>query len=117
MTNKTKIFVDGNCVVCSAEITHYNRIAPGFFEVIDITHPDFNATQFNLTTAAVNKHMHVLTPEGDLKIGVDAFAHIWSRIERYKIASKLIQSPAIKPIAKVGYAVFAVLRPYLPKKK
>jgi predicted DCC family thiol-disulfide oxidoreductase YuxK len=116
MNPKTKVFVDGNCIVCDWEIAHYKRMAPELFEIVDISAPDFNAADFSLTAEAVNKNMHVLTPEGDLKIGVEAFAHIWSRIEKYKLAAKLIKAPLINPLAKLGYKAFASLRPYLPKK-
>jgi len=115
--NKTKIFVDGNCIVCDFEISHYKKIAPDLFEIVDISHPDFNAGLHGLTQEAVNLNMHVLTPEGELRIGVDAFAHIWSRIEKYKVASKLIQLPVLKSGARLGYKVFTVVRPFLPKKK
>jgi predicted DCC family thiol-disulfide oxidoreductase YuxK len=114
---KSKIFFDGNCIVCDTEVAHYKRIAPNLFEMFDISSPSFDAKQFGLTVEAVNKNMHVLTPEGEIKIGVDAFAHIWSRIDKYKFASKLIQMPVVKSLAKVGYRVFAEIRFLLPKKK
>lgn len=116
MTTKSKIFVDGNCIVCDWEISHYKRIAPELFELIDISDPSFNAGQYGLTAEAVNVNMHVLTPEGELKIGVDAFAHIWSRIHRYRFAEKIIQLPIVHSLARLGYKCFTVIRPYLPKK-
>jgi predicted DCC family thiol-disulfide oxidoreductase YuxK len=113
---KTKILYDGNCVVCDLEISHYQRMAPTEFELIDISQKDFDAAKFQLTGREVIKNLHVITPEGELRIGVDAFAHIWSRIERYKFATKLIKNALVNPVAKVGYAVFTVIRPYLPKR-
>jgi len=117
MGNKTKILADGNCIVCDLEVSHYKKLAPDIFDVVDISQPDFDAAKYGLTAEAVNKHMHVLTPNGEIKIGVDAFAHIWNQFERYKIASRLIKLPIINPIAKAGYLAFATIRPYLPKKK
>ena len=113
---KTKILFDGNCVVCDIEISHYKRIAPELFEIVDISSAEFRASDYKLTKEAVDKDMHVITPEGDLKIGVDAFAHIWSRLPRYQVFSKAIMLPVIHPCAKVGYSIFAKLRPMLPKK-
>ena len=114
---KTKILFDGNCIVCDAEISHYKRVAPDTFELVDISSADFKAKDFNLTKEDVDKNMHVFTPNGELKIGVDAFAHIWSRIPKYAWASKWIQFPAVSPLAKLGYSFFTVVRPYLPKKQ
>jgi predicted DCC family thiol-disulfide oxidoreductase YuxK len=116
-TQKTKIFVDGNCVVCDLEISHYKAIAPELFDIVDISAPGFDAPHFGLTAEAVNKHMHVLTPEGKVAKGVEAFAHIWTRIPRYHFAAKWVRLPVINPLAKAGYEVFAYIRPWLPKKK
>jgi len=98
------------------EISHYQRIAPEAFELVDISSADFKAGNFKLTKADVDKNMHVFTPNGELKVGVDAFAHIWSRIPKYAVAAKVIHWPIVNSAAKVGYCVFTVLRPYLPKK-
>lgn len=114
---KTKIFVDGNCIVCDFEVSHYKRIAPELFEIIDISHPDFDATKYGLNKEEVNLNMHAFTPSGELKIGVDAFAHIWSRIQKYRFASKAIELPVINQLAKLGYFVFARNRHWLPKRK
>ncbi len=116
MIEKSKIFVDGNCIVCDMEISHYKKIAPDLFDMIDISDPTFDASKYGLKNLDVQKNMHVLTPSGELKIGVDAFAHIWSRIEKYNLASKFIKVPVINELAKVGYKIFATVRPLLPKK-
>lgn len=116
-SGKSKILVDGNCIVCDWEIAHYKKIAPADFEIIDISDPRFDAQALGLTAEAVNKHMHVIDPEGNVHKGVEAFAHIWSRVPRYQWAHKIIHWPVVNPAAKVGYEVFARVRPYLPKKK
>lgn len=103
-------------MVCSWEISHYKRIAPELFELVDISDPSFDAAQFGLNAQSVNVDMHVLTPDGELKVGVDAFAHIWSRIPKLNFADKLIRLPIVYPLAKIGYKLFTVVRPYLPKK-
>ena len=114
---KTKIFVDGNCIICDAEISHYKRLAPDLFQLVDISDREFDPTKFGLTSAGVNKNMHVQTPRGEVKVGVDAFVHIWSRLSRYKTAATLIQWPIIYQMAKLGYCGFTIVRPYLPKRR
>ena len=113
---RTKILVDGNCVVCDFEVSHYKRLAPNLFDIVDISSPQFDAQKFGLTTAAVNKHLHVITPDGTVLNGVDGFAHIWSRLPRYAFASRIIKVPLIHKAAQLGYVVFAEIRPWLPKK-
>ena len=116
MSDKSKILYDGNCVVCDIEISHYKRIAPMDFEMVDISNPSFKAVDYGLTTDAVNRHTHVMSPDGKIHVGVDAFAHIWSRIPRYSFAKKIVDLPGVRSMAEVGYEVFVRLRPYLPKK-
>lgn len=114
---KSKIFVDGNCIVCDMEIAHYKRVAPNDFDLVDISDSSFDAAKYGLTAEAVNKHIHVETPDGEMLKGVDAFAHIWSRIPKYSKFSKVVALPGISQVAKVGYEGFAFIRPWLPKKK
>jgi predicted DCC family thiol-disulfide oxidoreductase YuxK len=114
---KTLIFVDGNCVVCSLEINHYKKIAPELFDLVDISDPRFSGQNFGLGARDVQFYMHVQTPDGEILDGVEAFAHIWSRIPRYRWASQLIAVAPVKFFAKIGYHAFAHIRPWLPKKK
>ena len=116
-TNKSKIFYDGNCVVCDMEISHYKRIAPDLFELVDISAPEFKAEAFGFNAKDVDRDLHVLTPDQKLVVGVEAFAHIWSRIPKYRRLEKLIHLPVISPAARAGYKVFTVIRPWLPKKQ
>jgi predicted DCC family thiol-disulfide oxidoreductase YuxK len=116
MNDRSKIFVDGNCIVCDYEISHYKRVAPDLFDIVDISDEKFDASAHGLTAKAVNKHLHVQTPSGEILKGVDAFAHIWSRIPRYSFATKLVNLPIAKSLAQIGYAIFVEVRPWLPKK-
>ncbi len=113
---KSKILFDGNCIVCDFEISYYKRKYPDLFEIIDISSPTFRAQDFQLTQEQVDKHMHVITPEGKLAIGVDAFAHIWSRIPKFEKYGKIIKMPGVNALAKIGYSIFSTVRPILPKK-
>jgi predicted DCC family thiol-disulfide oxidoreductase YuxK len=114
--NKTKIFFDGNCIVCDSEVSRYKRMAPDLFEIVDISAVGFDAAEYGFDQNKVEFNMHVLTPTGELKIGVDAFAHIWSNFDNLKWAAKVIKYPLIYSLAKLGYWAFAHSRHLLPKK-
>lgn len=116
MAEKTKIFFDGNCIVCDIEVAHYKRIAPQIFDIVDISAAGFDAAKFGLSPQKVQYHMHVLTPEGSILVGVDAFSHIWSRLDGYGFAAKVVKLPVIYPLAKIAYNIFAKYRHLLPKK-
>jgi predicted DCC family thiol-disulfide oxidoreductase YuxK len=113
---KSKIFYDGNCVVCDIEIGHYKRIAPNEFDLVDISAPDFDAAKFGFDSKDVNREMHVMGPDQTVHVGVEAFRHIWSRIPKYQWLSGLIGQPGIRSVAGVGYQMFSKIRPYLPKR-
>lgn len=114
---KTKIFVDGDCIVCDMEIAHYHRVAPGQFELVDISGPEFRAEDHGFTPEDVRKNLHVVTPAGEVLIGVDAFAHIWSRTKKYQFAAKLVRLPVANSVAKAGYMAFTYVRPLLPRRQ
>lgn len=115
--SRSKILVDGNCIVCDWEISKYARAAPDAFELVDISAPDFDAERYGLTPKAVNRRMHVLPPDDRVLTGVAAFAHIWSHIPAMRWASRVVALPGIAQLATVGYEAFAWLRPWLPKKR
>lgn len=104
-------------MVCDTEISHYKKIAPEIFELVDISNPSFDAAHFGLTSEAVQRHMHLQTPEGKILIGVDAFAYLWSRLPQYRWASKIIKWPVIYQMACLGYEVFARHRHLLPQRR
>ena len=116
-TTKSKIFFDGACIVCDMEISYYKRKNPEIFDLVDISSPTFDAKTYGLTPEEVQLHMHVLTPDGRIAKGVDAFAHIWSRMPMYKPVAFLIKLPGIYMVARIFYRIFAsYIRPLLPKK-
>lgn len=116
MNHKIKILVDGNCIVCDFEVSHYKRMAPEIFEIVDISSANFKAEEFGLTASAVDEKLHVIDTNNQLYLGVDAFICIWKQLPLYKWLAWLIKLPIIYSLAKIGYVIFAKNRKYLPKK-
>ena len=114
---KSKIFVDGNCIVCDMEVAHYKKIAPESFDIVDIAAPGFDAAAYGLTPEAVQAHMHLLTPEGKVLTGIEAFIHIWNQIPKYHWAARAIRWPGVYTLSLIAYDVFAKYRYLLPKRK
>ena len=115
---KSKVYFDGACHLCSREVEHYrNKDKLGKLEFIDISTPAFSAQAEGLDPERVQRIMHLRDEEGKLHLGVDAFIQIWNSIPGYGAFSKIAKLPFINPALKLGYSVFAALRPYLPKRK
>lgn len=118
MTHKVQVFYDGSCHLCSREIDHYRRQdSSGKIDFVDISSPGFEAKKFGLDSEKVKIHLHVRDKNGQIQTGVDSFVAIWQELEILQPMIFLAQTAPFRQIAKVGYSVFAVLRPLLPKKK
>lgn len=117
-SKKSKIYFDGACHLCSREVEHYaKKDKLHKLEFIDISDANFSAAKEGLDAKRVNQIMHLRDENGEMHLGVDAFIRIWDSIPGYAAFSKFANLPVINPLLKLGYSVFAALRPYLPKRK
>jgi predicted DCC family thiol-disulfide oxidoreductase YuxK len=117
-TDKTTVFFDGACHLCSREVGLYERADSACtLNLVDISKPDFDAKTYGLDEAKVNKHMHVRRPSGDTEVGVEAFVAIWEALGKYSWAVRAARSPVLRPAMDIGYRAFARIRPYLPKRR
>ena len=113
-----RVYYDGLCHLCSREIEHYRRQSGSEnLHFIDITSENFDAAREGLDPFLVHKEMHVKRQDGSVKTGVDAFIEIWDHLPRYRWAVKAARSNFLKPLLHFGYALFARIRPWLPKRK
>jgi predicted DCC family thiol-disulfide oxidoreductase YuxK len=111
------VYFDGLCHLCSREINHYRKNA--FAErlrFVDITESQFNPTQEGVDPFAVHRSMHVKRPNGDIIDGVDAFIEIWRTLPGYLWLAQTVSLKPVHALAKLGYSVFAKIRPLLPRK-
>ncbi len=115
-----KIFYDGGCKVCAWEIQKYIKLdEKQALGTIDINAPGFDATVYGLDRERVQKYFHVLTPDGRVIAGVDAFVEIWKALDTapFRLAVKVAGNPLVHSILELGYAGFVRIRPYLPRNK
>jgi predicted DCC family thiol-disulfide oxidoreductase YuxK len=116
-----KIFYDGSCAVCSAEMEHYReKDAKGNLIFIDITAPDFRPETYGKTRAELMRRLHVLDAEGKYYTGADGFPPIWRALppeSAYVFLARLVEMPPVNQIAKACYFIFARLRKFLPKRR
>ncbi len=112
------VYFDGLCLLCSREIDHYRKQQGGeALQFIDITKPEFNAVALGLDPMQVHKIMHVQNSDGVLHTRVDAFIAIWERLPKYHKFARLARLKWVRPILDLGYEAFALIRPYLPRRK
>lgn len=103
------VFYDGKCGLCSKEINHYRKIAPGgVFNWQDITESADNLKEEGVTLSQGLKFLHAKDGNGKMHVGVDAFILIWRRIGRlWRILAIFVSLPLIKQMANFSYKLFA----------
>ena len=119
LSNRLAIFFDGGCRVCAWEVEKYLALDRNQkLSTIDINAPGFQATEYGLSAEQVRKYFHVLTPEGKVIAGVDAFIEIWKTLGSplSLLASRWAKFPPVHLALRAGYRVFVEIRPYLPRK-
>ena len=106
-----RVFYDGQCPVCNAEIhRHIRHDVHQHLQAINIAAPDFNATAYGLDPQHVHDVMHVLTPDGLELKGVDAFVCIWNALPARpdrRILIALLRIPPVRKLADIVYLAFA----------
>jgi predicted DCC family thiol-disulfide oxidoreductase YuxK len=115
-----RIFYDGACVVCATEIEHYlRRDRDGRLVAMDISSPDFDPDEYQISLADFMYELHVIDRSGTIYRGVEAFWAIRQAFPAstvYGILGAIVTAPVLNPIARLLYQGFARIRPYLPKR-
>lgn len=114
-----RIFFDGSCSVCAAEMDIYQRKEHGGrLRFVDISAPEFDPAPYGITLEAFMYEMHAIDRQSRVYRGVDAFRAIWQSFpaaSRYGLLGALVALPGLHLLARAGYWCFARLRKYLPK--
>lgn len=111
------VYYDGLCRLCSFEINHYRGMKGAEnLKFVDITDASFDATKEKLDPFYIHKKMHVRDRYGQLHIGVDAFLCIWQELPALQPLVPLARVRPIHSLLMGLYAIFARIRPWLPRK-
>lgn len=117
-TPAATLYFDGACHLCSREIETYRRQDRNHrLEFVDISLPNFDARSVGLDPVQVNKHFHVRLANGVIVTGADAFIEVWKILPQWRVMASLANRPWIRRLMQSSYAVFAEVRPLLPKRK
>jgi predicted DCC family thiol-disulfide oxidoreductase YuxK len=112
------IYFDGLCPLCSREIAYYRKRTADDPTVhyLDITDPTFDARAQGLDPTAIHRLMHVKVGE-EVQTGLNAFIALWERVPGFRWLARLARFPGVYQLFWVGYRLFALVRPYLPRRK
>jgi predicted DCC family thiol-disulfide oxidoreductase YuxK len=110
-----KMLFDSQCPLCSREVAMLRkRNGRGLIAFEDIAEPGFDPARYGLTMPQVVGSMHAVRPDGSIVRGVDVFAEVYDAVG-WRLLSGLIRWPLTRPLAKIGYRIFAAVRPKLSR--
>jgi predicted DCC family thiol-disulfide oxidoreductase YuxK len=114
-----RVFYDGSCSVCAAEMAVYRaKEHGGRLLFVDIGSPEFDPAPYGIPLDDFMYEMHAIDGKGRVYRVVDAFAAIWFAFPDstpYRLLGALVLFPGINLFSRGGYWCFARLRKYLPK--
>ncbi len=110
------MYYDGLCPLCKREVAwlkRWNKRELVAFE--DFTAQEFNASAHGFTEAQLVKAMHAKDADGKVLVGVAAFRRAYSLLGIGWMVN-WTNWPILKPVADLGYRIFAWIRPRLQGK-
>lgn len=109
--NKTTMFYDGGCPLCSREVAHYQRIdVHNNVLWLDIHKQPEVLEAYGLKYIAAMKHLHVKDSDGKMLTGAYAFQALWKALPRYRVLARLVSFPGILRVMDKAYEWFAERR-------
>ena len=108
-----KMLFDGKCPICSREAELLGkRNSGGLIAFEDIAASGFSPEKYGLTIAQVVGAMHAIRPDGSVVKGIDVFAEVYE-VVGWTWLARPIRWRLTRPLAKLGYRIFAAIRPRL----
>lgn len=99
-----RVLYNGECPVCSLEIKQYQKYT--WNNLIDVEFENLHETDmlpWGVTQDEAKRRLHVMTEDGVVLSGVDAFEELWSRMPRYERLSRITRMPGIDKLSRGVY--------------
>lgn len=106
-TTQLTVFYDHACPFCRAEMMRMARWdTRGCLRLIDFSVPQFNAADFGLTHAALNRELHGVTAAGEMLRGLACVRRVYA-LTRFGVLWRITVLPGCKPLFDRFYLWFA----------
>ncbi|MCB2425666.1 thiol-disulfide oxidoreductase DCC family protein [Methylophaga pinxianii] len=108
--HKLTVFFDGNCPLCTQEITLLKKLdSKQQLHFEDIHATDFVYRYPYIDIVAADKRLHGQLANGQIITGLDVTAKAWALVDHHRLL-QVLRWPVIRWFADFGYLVFARLR-------
>lgn len=103
----TQVFYNSACPVCDWGIENQRKIThiPVLWHDLHSDNSLCNALNVEIRTA--RKYLHVLTADGQLHVGIDAFIVLWRAVPSQAWLARLFSYWPVHRPAKLAYSLFA----------
>ena len=91
-----KVLYNGECPVCSLEINQYKKYV--WNNLIDVEFENLHETDmapWGVTQDQAERRLHVMTEDGEVVSGVDAFILLWRKMPRYRFLADAAEKPGL----------------------
>jgi len=106
-SHSLEVFYDGACPLCRREVAWLRRRdRKETVSFIDIAAPDFDPTPLGKTHSALMAKMHVRTPDGTWRQGMEAFRRLYAAVGLGWLLAPT-RLPLLRELADKAYALFA----------
>ena len=109
-----KVYYNGSCNICNAEINHYKKTKS------EISYVDISETKdkhvASLSKDKLFRRMHVYH-QGTLYSGSESFLVMWSQMKKWRNLSRILSLPLIKQVWFLIYEIAAIFLYWKNKSK
>jgi len=110
------LIYDDNCEICNLGVEKVKELdKTQLIKLVPLSNPQVPPGLKLPTKEEMQKHMHLMSPDGQIYKGADAIALVASIFPESKFVGKLISFPLFRPIARLIYAIVARNRMKLSK--
>lgn len=110
------LIYDDNCSICNAGIGRIRKLdQTGLIKLVPLSDPQVPPNIKLPSKEVMNKHMHLISPDGEIYKGADAISEILKIFPESKLAGWITSFPPFKPIARLVYSIVAKNRMKLSK--
>ena len=102
----SRVYYNGDCPVCNAEMTHYAGIASADslpIRFIDSTSEPEAFVRYGLRAEHLDGRLYHRDPRGHLTSGLDALLEVWTELPRYRWLARSLSLPLLHAAASVTY--------------
>jgi predicted DCC family thiol-disulfide oxidoreductase YuxK len=109
--SKTKVYYNSACPVCDAGIRHQRGKLDGCGDVewVDVHETQSAAAEISADLEFVRERLHVKDEAGNVHVGWDAVAELWSKTPGQGPLAAVARAPGLRSVFRCSYNGFAAL--------